>query len=103
MEMSSQCVSPFGLFVGPVGLRNLVAVIFLMPLESRIVETEILIFFSDLGVCAEPGGVVNVIRSGALFPYQVGDVVAYTCNNGFSGSRVCLEDESWSGNVTCSG
>ena len=35
--------------------------------------------FVDLGVCSEPGGEPNTQRSGAVFPYQIGDIVAYTC------------------------
>ncbi len=60
---------------------------------------------SDLGQCPEPGGVLYSTRSGAAFPYHVGDTVNYTCKGNYSGggTTTCQQDGSWSGTIACAG
>ncbi len=59
----------------------------------------------DLGQCPEPGGVAYSTRSGALFPYHIGDTVDYTCDRDYfgGGTRVCQQDGIWSDKISYAG
>ena len=61
--------------------------------------------FTDVGTCHEPGGRPFSTRTGALFPYQTGDKVTYTCDSCYTGGMTitCLNDGRWSSNVACEG
>lgn len=60
---------------------------------------------TDMGTCNEPGGRPFSTRTGALFPYHVGDEVTYTCDSCYTGGGTitCLNNGRWSGDVACSG
>ncbi len=57
--------------------------------------------FTDVGTCHEPGGIPFSTRTGALFPYQIGDKVTYTCDSCYGGGTI--SDRRWSSNGACEG
>ncbi len=60
-------------------------------------------FPEEVGLCPEPGGVLQARRSGAVFPYQEDDKILYTCEPCYpgGGTIACLRNGEWSTFSNC--
>ncbi len=55
------------------------------------------------GVCPDPGGVPFATRTQYSGPYNPGDQVTYTCQDGESANVTCQSNGSWTDKPTCTG